>query len=87
MRNDTVNNLNESFSIISFADRFNDVIIVCKNKGYRGNRSIKMIEGSFGSVSSPNIDALVSVNIKISIFLIYFRIQRVSLPTCSNRRI
>jgi hypothetical protein len=45
---------------------FNDVIIVCRNKGYRGNRSIKMVEGGFASVSTPNLEALVSVNIKIS---------------------
>ena len=42
------------------------MIIVTSSKGYRANRSIVIHEGEFGSVESPNIDPLVSINIKIS---------------------
>lgn len=73
MRNDIVQNLIESFAVISLAESkfdkyldFNDVIIISKNKGFRANRSIKMKEGSLGSIASPNLEALVSINTKLS---------------------
>lgn len=42
MRNDSVSNLVECFSVIAEASTINDVLIVCKNKGFRANRCIKM---------------------------------------------
>jgi hypothetical protein len=43
---------------------------VCKNKGYRANRASKSKEGDFDSVSSFNLEALVSVNIQVSIIML-----------------
>ena len=67
MRNDAVYNFVESFSVISEACNMNEVIIVNKNRAFRGNRSVKVSEGELLSVASPNLTELIEINIKIEL--------------------
>ncbi len=67
MRNDSVSNLVECFSVVAEASMINDVLIVSKNKGFRANRCIKMTEGDFENISSPNLPALCSIKTKLRV--------------------
>lgn len=67
MRNDSFNNLIETFSVISEASSMNDVLIVAKNKGFRANRCKKAREGDFENIFSPNFHSICSIKAKLRV--------------------
>lgn len=51
------------------------MLIVSKNKGFRANRCIKMTEGDFENISSPNLPALCSIKTKLRVRSYLFQPQ------------